>query len=152
MIETDGGGDDGIGGGEDPTDDGNEMHAIEDHPISDGQTLVLTDIAHGGGGGEIMPLAAVVTHGETIVIAFDEDGDDGGDPADERNEGEDEDANNVDGLPEGVAEGESVGTPEIGPEVAVQLELEFSARDEGFRLLAEVGEKGGAKDEKKIFK
>ena len=50
MIEADRGGDDGIGGGEDPPDDGHKVHPVKDHPVTDGEALVLTDKGDAGGG------------------------------------------------------------------------------------------------------
>ena len=95
MIETYGRGDDGIGGGE----DGYEVHAIEDHTIADGEPFPLADISDAGGGCEVVAAAAVVEHRETIIITFNENTDDGGDPAGEGDKGEDEDADDVHRLP-----------------------------------------------------
>ena len=75
MIKADGGGDDGIGGGEDPAEDGNEVHAIEDHAVADGEAFVLADIREGGGLGQLVAPAAIVEHGEAVVIAFYKGGD-----------------------------------------------------------------------------
>ena len=98
-----------------------------------------------------MPLAAIVAHGKPIVITLHEEGDDGGDPADEWNEREDEDRYCVDGLPKGVAEGETDSPTEIGVKLLVGFELELATGDEGFGLLAEIGEKGGAYDKEQVF-
>jgi len=148
VIETDGGGDDGVGGGE----DGDEVQPIEDDAVADGQTLVPADIRDAGRRREIMPLAAVVAHGEAVVVAFHEDADDGGDPADDGYKRENEDTDDVYRLPEGVAEGEADAASDVEEELPpIQDKLVAAAADQGFGLLAEVGEEGGADNEKKIF-
>jgi len=152
VIEADGSGNDGIGGGEGPADEGDDVHAIEDHSITDGETLVLADVGNAGGGRKIMSLAAVVTHRETIIITFDEDANDGHDPADKGDEREDEETNDIHGLPERVAEGEADAAAHVEEELfPVEFEVVAAAVDEGFRLLAEIGEEGGADDEEEIF-
>ena len=98
-----------------------------------------------------MPLATVVAHGESVIITFYEDGDDGRDPADKGNEREDKDADGVDALPEGVAEGEAYSATEIGPELTAYLELEFFAIYQRFCLLAEIGEEGRSVDKKEVL-
>src|SRR5271170_3672103 len=91
MIKADGGGDDGVGGGEHPAENGDEMHAIEDDAIADGQTLVLTDIGKTCCPRELMPLAAIVEHGKTIIVAFHKSADNGRDPPDQGNKRQDKD-------------------------------------------------------------
>lgn len=151
MIQTDGGGDDGIGGGEDPAQDGNEVHAIEDHAVTDGETLVLADIGDTGAGGEIMAFAAVVKHGESIIMAFHKGGDDGSDPAYEGDKGQDKDRDRIYRLPEGIADGEPDAAPAVEQELPVEPEMEILAVDERFGLLAEIGEQRRADDQKEIF-
>lgn len=50
MVKTDSRGNDGIGGGEDPAEDGDEVHAIKYHAVADGEAFVLADVGHAGGG------------------------------------------------------------------------------------------------------
>jgi hypothetical protein len=99
VIKTDGRGDDGIGGGEHR----DEVQSIEDHAIADGQAFVLADIRRAGGWRHLVTAAAIVQHGKSIVITFHKDADNGGDPADDGDERKDQQANQIDGLPQRVA-------------------------------------------------
>src|SRR5690349_19550758 len=81
MVQADRGCDDGIGRGQHPAHDGNEMHAVKHQSIANGQSFMLTDIGDAGRRGQVMPLTAVVEHRESVVIALDKDTYDRCDPA-----------------------------------------------------------------------
>lgn len=98
-----------------------------------------------------MAAAAVVEHREPIIVAFDEDADHGGYPADEGDKGEDEDTDDIHGLPERVADGEADAAEHILAELAVEPHRIFLAVEEGVGLFAEVSEQRGADDEHEIF-
>jgi hypothetical protein len=98
-----------------------------------------------------MAAATVVEHRESIIVTFDEDADDGGDPAHEGDKGEEEDTNYIHGLPERVADGEADAAEHVLAEGAVEPHSVFLAVEEGVGLFAEIGEQRGADDEHKIF-
>lgn len=94
VIQADCRGDDRVGGGE----DGYEVQSIEDHSVAHRESLSLVDKGDTGGRGEVAA-AAVVQHREPEVVTFDEDADDRGDPADEWDKSEEEDTDDIYGLP-----------------------------------------------------
>ena len=126
------------------------MKSVEDHSVADGEAFPLVDIGDAGARRE-MAAATVVEHREPIVVAFDENADDGGDPADEGNKGEEKDADDIHGLPQAVADGEADAVEHILAEGAVESHRIFLAVKEGVGLFAEVGEQGGADDEHEVF-
>ena len=128
MVEADGGGDDGIGRGEHPAKNRDEMHTVKHHSVADGQTLVLADIGVCRGRGEVMPLTAVIEHGKPIIIALHKYADDGGDPAYDGYEGEDKETYDIYGLPKAVAEGQADASAHIAQDL-VGLEMVFLAID-----------------------
>lgn len=127
------------------------MHAVEDHPIADGQALVLADIGDSSGGVQLVPHTAVVQHRETIVVALYKSTDDGGDPADQRDDGKDEDADGINGLPQRVSQGEPDAATHVLHQLAIEGEIVFLSVDERFGLFAQVGEQRRADDEEDIF-
>ena len=98
-----------------------------------------------------MPLAAIVQHGEAVIIALHKNTDDGGDPSYERNKGKDKKAYEIHRLPEAVTDGQLDAAAHIRQHL-VPLEAGFLAIDKGFRLLAEIDEDGGADDQEQVFK
>jgi len=146
MIQTYRCGDDRVGGGE----DGNEVQPVEDDPVADGKAFALVDKGDGGVGCQVAA-ATVVEHRETIIIAFDEDADDGGDPAGKGDKGKEEDTDEVHGLPQGVADGEADAAEHIPAEPVVEFHRIFLAVEEGVGLFAEVGEQRSADDEHEVF-
>lgn len=103
VIKADGRGDYRISGRE----DGDEVKTVEDHPIAYSKSFSLADECDAGGGGELMAAAGVVKHRETIIIAFDENAYDGGDPTNQRDECENQDTDDINRLPQTIAEGQA---------------------------------------------
>ena len=122
VIQADRRGDDRVGGGE----DGYEMQAVEDHSVADRESLSLVNKGDTGVGGEVAA-AAVVEHREPEVVAFDEDADDRRDPADERDKSEKEDTDEIDGLPQRVADGEADAAKHVLSELPVESHFVFLA-------------------------
>jgi len=151
VVEADRGGDDGIGGCEDPAQYGNEVHPIEDHAVADRQAFVPADIGDAGGGRQPLAFATIVQHGEPVIIALYKHRNEGCDPADQGEEGEDEDGDGIDCLPQGIAEGEADAPSHVLPELGGELDVLLFSVDQGFGLFAQVGEYGGADDQEEIF-
>jgi hypothetical protein len=99
-----------------------------------------------------MPLAAIVEHRETIVITFYEGGDHGRDPADYRDERQDQDTDRIDGLPGDVAQRHADAAAHVlQHKGAVEYEVVGLAVDESLGLLTEICEQRRADDQKQIF-
>ena len=123
------------------TEDGSISVSVEPKLSPDGETLVLTDILKGGGLGQLVPLTTVIQHAEAVIIALDEGGDHGRDPADERNERKEEDTDGVDGLPGDVAQRDADAAADIlDHEGAVEFEIVGLPIDQRFGLLTEIRE------------
>ena len=147
MIKTDRSGDDGIGGGEHR----DEVQSIEDHTIADGEAFSLADIRYAGGWRHLVAPAAIVQHGKSIVIAFYKNTDHGRDPAHEGDERKDQQADQIDCLPQGVAYGHADTDQHVLPERLIEPHFILLSVEQGIGLLAEISEQGGADDEDEIF-
>lgn len=128
------------------------MKAVEDHPITDGKSFSLADEGDAGGRRKLVAAAGVVQHRETIIIAFDEDADNGGYPPHERDEGEDQNTNDIYRLPEAVAEGETDAAKHVMAKGSVKPHFIFLAMEQGVGLFAQIGEERRADDQHQIFK
>jgi len=150
VIQANGSGNDGIGGGQHPAQDGNKVHPIKYQSIPDGQPFVLTDVRDGGGLGQIVSLTAIVEHGKPIIIAFYKSRNNGCDPAYQGYKGEDKNGYGVYCLPKAVADGQPDASAHV-VQHRLCLKTVFLAIDQRLCPLAEIGKDGGADDEEQIF-
>jgi len=147
VIKTERSGDDGIGGGEYR----DEMQTIKDHAVADGEPFSLADVGDTGGRRHLVVAAAIVQHGKSIVIAFYKNTDDRRDPAHEGDKRKDQQRDQIDCLPQGVAQGHADTDQHLLPELPVEPHFILLSVEQGVGLLAEISEQGGADDENKIF-
>ncbi len=122
------------------------MHEVEYDPVADGQSLVAADVIETAGGIHLPSLATVVDHGETIIVAFDQDAKDRCCPADQWQQRKEQKPHGVESLPETIAQSDLHPSSHI-PQELTQAEGEFPSFNDRGRLLTEVGEYGRAYDQ-----
>ncbi len=98
-----------------------------------------------------MALAAIVEHGKAVIVTFDKNTDDGGDPSDHRKERKDENGNGIDHLPAGVAKGQPDTPDHVLDDLLIKGNGDFFTLDKGFRLFREIGEERRTDNKKQVF-
>lgn len=150
VIEADGGGHYRIGGRKYPTHYQYQVHEVEHNAIADSKTFMFTNELDTFRGGELMPFAAVVKHGEAVIITFHKEGKNRYDPSNNGDETQDQQSDHVYGLPEHIAEGQFYTASHIF-QYLWPVEREVFPVEDGIRFFAEIGEYGRTEDEEKIF-
>ena len=150
VIEADGGRHYSIGWSKYPSHYQYKVHEVEHNAIADSKTFMFTYELDTFGGGELMPFAAVVKHGEAVIIAFHKEGKNRYDPSYNRDEAQDQQSDHVHGLPEHIAEGQFDTATHIFQNLR-PVEGEVFPVEDGICFFAEIGEYRRAENEEKIF-
>src|SRR6266498_2958708 len=98
-----------------------------------------------------MSFTAVVDHRKSIIITFNKQCNERCDPSEQRNERQQQEANEINGLPKTISQRQLGSSPAIFNDL-FKVERKIFPFDDGFGLFTEIREHRRTNDEPDIFK
>src|SRR6185295_17578641 len=114
------------------------MQGIKYKSVSNSQSAVLTHEFNALLRGEFMPLATVVKHGESVIVAFHKQRENGCGPTNNGHQGKNQNGQCINRLPKRVAQGQLNATNNILAQLLPAKRIVL-ALDNGFCFLAQIG-------------
>ncbi len=127
------------------------MHEVKNKAVADGQALMPGNENNAFSRRKFIPLAAVIHHGEPVIITFHEKGDQRCDPAHYRQQGKQHEAYHVNRLPQCITKGKPDAPPGIFHQLC-KVEREIPSFNNGGCFFTQVRKYRRANDEEHVFK